>query len=350
MKSEIGQREILLSFMEIATATASAEDLDGVLEMIARALGRLFPLDGAALGLLEDGTVMVREVLGSAGAERGDPVRLPADGSHLLGWVIARAKPVWRNDIAAELRFAESLPAGGMLSDMVIPLRARGQIIGAFRVACRRKQAFDFEDFEVLQRCADLTAVAVETQRLLLTTKKMAEVDGVTGVFNHRHFLALVDQEVSRSHRTSRPVALLMIDIDNFKAFNDTHGHQAGDEVLRHVAQVASGTLRRSDAVARYGGEEFAAILQDSDADGAVAVAEKVRSAVEKTPLVLQAVPHPLRVSVSIGVASCPADAGSAAELVAAADRGLYRAKRGGKNRVCRPPQTLQENREVRNE
>lgn len=335
--TETGLRQILLSFMEIASATAAAEDLDGVLETIARALGRLFPVDGAALGLVEDGGVIVREVLGQATRERRDPVRLPADGLHLLAWVIARGKPLWRNDIEAELRFAESLPGGGMLSDMVIPLQARGRVIGAFRVACRRKHAFDFEDFEVMQRCADLMAVAVETQRLLLATKRMAEVDGVTGVFNHRHFLGLVDQEVTRSQRTGRPVALLMIDIDNFKRFNDTYGHQAGDEVLRHVAQIAARTLRRSDAVARYGGEEFAAILQDSDSAGGMTVAEKIRGEVERSPLVLPEMPRPLRVSVSIGVASCPAEAGTATELVAAADRGLYRAKRSGKNRVCRP-------------
>jgi diguanylate cyclase (GGDEF)-like protein len=328
-------RRVLLSFMEIAAATAGAEDLDGVLETIARALGRLFPVDGAALGLLEDGSVVVREILRSGATVRRDPERLPADGSHLMSWAIRRGRPLWRNDVPSELRFAESLPASGLRSDMVIPLRARGELIGAFLVGSRRRHAFDREDFEVLQRCSDMTAVAVETQRLLLATRRLSETDGVTGVFNHRHFATLIRQEVERARRLDRPVALLMIDIDNFKRFNDTYGHQAGDEVLRHVAQLVARLLRRSDVVARYGGEEFAAILQDAAADGASPVAEKIRQEVEKSALALPGLPRHLRVTVSIGLASFPADARNATELVGAADRGLYRAKRTGKNRVC---------------
>src|SRR3989338_8964768 len=210
--------------------------------------------------------------------------------------------------------------------------------MGAFRVACRRRHAFDPEDFEVLKRCADMTAVAVETQRLLLATKRLAELEGVTGVFNHRHFRTLLDQEVDRARRLDRPIALIMIDIDNFKRFNDTYGHQAGDEVLRHVAQLAARVLRCSYAVARYGGEEFVALLPDAEAPDAMSVAEKMRTEVEKNPLTLSGMLRPLHVSVSLGVASFPADAINAPDLVATADRGLYQAKRSGKNRVCHPP------------
>lgn len=329
-------RRVLLSLLEIAAATAGVEDLDGVLETIARALGRLFPVDGAALGLLEDGSVVVREILRAGETVRRDPERLPADGSHLISWVLNRDRPLWRSDIASELRFGESLPSSGLRSDMVIPLRARGELIGAFLVGSRRRHAFDLEDFEVLQRCADLTAVAVETQRLLMTTRRLSETDGVTGVFNHRHFAALIRQEVERGRRLDRPVALLMIDIDSFKRFNDTYGHQAGDEVLRHVAQLVARLLRRSDVVARYGGEEFAAILQDAAVEGATPVAEKIRREVENSPLSLPGIPRHLRVTVSIGMAAFPADGRNATELVAAADRGLYEAKRTGRNRVCR--------------
>ncbi len=324
--------------MEIATATAGAEDLDTVLEKIAQSLRRLFPVDGAALGLLEGDSIMVREVLKRGQKAPRDPERLPADASHLMGWVIRNEKPVWRNDVTAEMRFAESARRGSLRSDMTIPLKARGRVMGAFRVACRRRHAFDPEDFEVLKRCADITAVAVETQRLLLATKRLAELDGVTGVFNHRHFRTLLDQEVDRARRLERPVALIMIDIDNFKRFNDTYGHQAGDEVLRHVAQLAARVLRRSDAVARYGGEEFVALLPDAEMPDAMSVAEKIRAEVETNPLTLTGMLRPLHVSVSLGVASFPADAINGPDLVATADRGLYQAKRSGKNRACHAP------------
>ncbi|HEU4402733.1 MAG TPA: diguanylate cyclase [Candidatus Polarisedimenticolia bacterium] len=332
--AEGAERQVLLSLMEIASAAAAAEDMDGVLETIARALGRLFPVDGATLGLLEDGDILAREILRRGAAVRREAQRLPADGSHLLGWVITQRRPLWRNDLRSELRFAESLPAGAMRSDMVIPLKARGRVTGAFRVACRRRHAFEPEDFEVLQRCADVTAVAVETQRLLLATRRLSEVDGLTGVSNHRHLLGLLDQEVERARRAELPVSLLMIDIDDFKRVNDTHGHQTGDEVLRHVAQLVSKLLRRSDVVGRYGGEEFAVILPEADGEAALSIGETIRGEVERSPLVLQTLPRGLPVRVSVGVASLPDDAEGAAGLVSEADRGLYQAKRTGKNCV----------------
>ena len=255
-----------------------------------------------------------------------------------MGWVIRNEKALWRNDFSAEMRFTEKPVRGGLRSDMTIPLRARGQVMGAFRVGCRRRHAFDPDDFEVLKRCADMTAVAVETQRLLLATRRLAELDGVTGVYNHRHFRTLLDQEVERARRGERSVALVMIDIDDFKRFNDTYGHQAGDEVLRHVAQTVARVLRRSDTVARYGGEEFVVLLVDAATPEAVPVAETIRAEVEKTSLTISGMLRPLQVTVSLGVASFPADAINGPDLVAAADRGLYQAKRTGKNRACHAP------------
>ncbi|MFQ5877167.1 MAG: diguanylate cyclase [Acidobacteriota bacterium] len=331
-------RRFLRAYMEIASACAGAEDLDGVLERIARSLGRLFPVDGAALGLREEGAIVVREILRRGGAVRRDPVHLAAEESHLMGRVILGGRPLWRNDISTELRFSESLRGSGLRSDMTIPLRARGEIMGAFRVASRRRHAYDPEDFQVLQHCADLTAVAVETQRLLLRTRRLSQVDGLTGVHNHRHFLDLLVQEVDRARRTDRTVSLLMLDIDDFKRFNDAHGHPVGDEVLRHVADLVARLLRRSDTVARYGGEEFAVILPEAGPDEALAIGETLRSEVEGRDLRLPGLKRPLRVRVSVGAATLPGDASSPSALVEAADRGLYRAKRRGKNQVCRAP------------
>jgi diguanylate cyclase (GGDEF)-like protein len=332
------EREILNTFLEIAAATAGVEDLDEILTAIANALGRLFPVDGAGLGLLEEEAIVVREILRRGEAVRREPERLPADDSHLMGYVIGRRRALLRNDVRAEVRFAESLPQAGMRSDMTIPLRTRGKIIGAFGVGSRTRHAFEISDFDLLQKSADLTAVAVETQRLLDRTRRLSEIDGLTGVANHRHFVGLLDQEVEAARRADRSVALLMIDVDDFKRVNDTHGHQAGDELLRHVAQLAAKLLRRSDVVARYGGEEFAIILPDSGLEGAMTAAEAIRSEVERTPLPRAASDRALEARVSVGVAALPVDASTAGDLVAAADRALYQAKRTGKNRVCHIP------------
>jgi diguanylate cyclase (GGDEF)-like protein len=329
------ERRTLRGFMDIASATAAVEDLDGVLETIAAALARLFPVDGAALGLIDGDQIVVREIFRDGRPARRDPERLPGDGSHLLSWVAHSGRALWRNNVATELRFAESLPGRQSGSDMAIPLRVRGSIMGVLRVSCRRRHAFDPEDFEVLQRCSDILSVAVETQRLLLHTRRLAETDGVTGVFNHRYFVTALRQELDRARRLGRAASLVLVDIDHFKRFNDTYGHQAGDEVLRHVAQTVARTLRRSDVVSRYGGEEFAAILQDVDLETALLVAEKIRRAIERGRFQVTAIPRPLEVTISAGVSAFPEDAGTPAELLACADGGLYDAKRGGRNRVC---------------
>jgi diguanylate cyclase (GGDEF)-like protein len=331
----VDQSALLISLLEIAAATAGAEDLDRLLETIARELGRLFPVDAAAVALAEDGIIAATEVLQREGTSRRDSDRLPHDDSHHLGWVVTRDRPLWRNDIGAELRFKESLPRAGMRSDMTIPLRARGRVMGAFRVACRRPHAYDPEDFEVLKRLADLVAVAVESQRLLLATRRMAEVDGLTGISNRRHFQEALAREAGRSRSTGKPLAIIMIDVDHFKRINDTRGHLAGDALLRHVAQTVSRLLRRSDLLARYGGEEFAALLAGADRTSAARVAENLRGAIENAPLEAAFPAPPLRATISLGVASLPENGPHESAVLEAADRALYRAKREGRNRVA---------------
>ncbi len=336
--SEEDDRQFLASFLEIASASAMADDLDTVLVKITEALGRLFPVDGATLAIREEGGIILREVMELGGEPPREGESLPEDDSHLMGRVILRDRPMWRNDTTSELRFEDVPGRVRLRSDMTIPLHARGRVMGAFRVGSCRRHAYDPEDFDVLQRCADLTAVAVETQRLLQATRRLSEQDGLTGVSNHRHFLTLLQQEVARSRRTDRSLALLMIDIDDFKRINDTHGHQAGDQVLRHVAQLVSKMLRRSDTVARYGGEEFAVLLPEATFEQAMKVGEALRAEVEGAPITMSEPGLPLRARVSIGVAVLPGDAFGPGDLVGAADRGLYQAKRSGKNRICHAP------------
>jgi diguanylate cyclase (GGDEF)-like protein len=208
--------------------------------------------------------------------------------------------------------------------------------MGVFRVACRKRHAYEPEEFEVLQRLADLMAVAVENQRLLQATRRMAEVDGLTGVCNHRHFKLLLGRETERSRSTSQPMALLMADIDHFKRVNDAHGHPAGDAVLRHVAATLARRLRRSDVLARYGGEEFAVLLPGTDARAAAKLADDLRAEVEREPARLPPSQAPLHVTLSLGVAALPEDADNELRLLEAADRALYDAKRRGRNRVAR--------------
>ncbi len=164
--------------------------------------------------------------------------------------------------------------------------------------------------------------------------EELATTDGLTGLFNHRHFKGLLETEVNRSRRLDFPTSLLMLDVDHFKIYNDTHGHPAGDVVLRGVAELLRSRLRGTDVPCRYGGEEFAVILLDTGKQMAMAVAEEIRSRIEATPFDGQESQPGGVLSISVGVASFPDDAEDHAALLRAADEALYAAKRSGRNRV----------------
>lgn len=159
--------------------------------------------------------------------------------------------------------------------------------------------------------------------------------DGLTGLFNRREFDERFERECRASQRTNTPLSLLMIDIDYFKGFNDSQGHQQGDECLQRVAAVIEQSMQRGrDLAARYGGEEFICLLPETDQEGAAAVAEKVRVAVERL-----AIPHKDGgregvVTISVGVATAALCAGNGSELLRRADASLYKAKAEGRNRV----------------
>ncbi|MDQ3368775.1 MAG: diguanylate cyclase [Myxococcota bacterium] len=169
---------------------------------------------------------------------------------------------------------------------------------------------------------------------------QLAVTDGLTNLYNHRHFHERLTLEVERSQRSGLPLSLLMLDVDHFKRFNDTFGHPAGDEVLRQLARVLADTRRANDVVARYGGEEFAVILVDTAKFTAAKVAERVRERIYAHDF-SEAAPHVGKLSVSIGVATFPEDSGDAEALVRAADTALYAAKHAGRNRVVLATESL---------
>jgi diguanylate cyclase (GGDEF)-like protein len=162
---------------------------------------------------------------------------------------------------------------------------------------------------------------------------RMTTVDGLTQVFNRRYFEDAIERELSRSRRYTRPLALVMIDIDHFKKINDGYGHLAGDAVLKDVAGVIRSRTRREDVLARYGGEEFALLLPEIDVKGATHLAEKLRKLVEKHTFTFDGETIP--VTLSAGVAVVLKKSEDSQELIRRADEKLYEAKSAGRNRVA---------------
>ncbi|MBI4682604.1 MAG: GGDEF domain-containing protein [Nitrospirae bacterium] len=176
--------------------------------------------------------------------------------------------------------------------------------------------------------------LAVEAWEIKEKLREVAIKDGLTNLYNHRHFQDILDKEIPRVERYSHVLSLIMIDIDYFKKFNDTYGHPQGDIVLRSVADVFEKTIRTTDTAARYGGEEFAVILPETDIKGAVIIAEKLRQIVEKLELKLG--DKIVNVTISLGVTNYDPARGrkTKAEIIDAADKALYNSKKTGRNKL----------------
>jgi len=221
----------------------------------------------------------------------------------------------------------------------ILPLRRRRRLIGSLNLGSR-----DFARFaagmatDFVERLAGIIAICFENVANHERLKHLSLSDALTGVHNRRYFDQRLEEEADRARRSRRPLSCLFVDVDRFKSINDRFGHPAGDEVLRGIARRIKAELRLSDALGRYGGEEFAAVLSDSDAAMARAVAERVRAAVAAAPFP-DGAGRAIPVTVSLGIATALPDrfasgAALSAHLVAAADRGVYRAKADGRNCV----------------
>jgi diguanylate cyclase (GGDEF)-like protein len=217
----------------------------------------------------------------------------------------------------------------GHLSTRVPPLR--GSELGELTDTINRMASALQHERENLERA--VTERTRELQEANARLERLAVTDGLTGVFNHRRFQEQLQSELIRSERHKRPMGVLMVDVDFFKKVNDAMGHPAGDELLRRLAEVLGADLRQTDMIARYGGEEFAVILPETTKSEAMQVAERMRIAVE-AKINAGTTVFPMKVTVSIGVATFPEDGKSVEQVLTAADQAMYVAKRQGRNRV----------------
>jgi diguanylate cyclase (GGDEF)-like protein len=239
-------------------------------------------------------------------------------------WVLSHGESRLIPDVSR----SELLPASGEARGawMGVPIVIYGQVEGVLAVHTPRPGVLGPDHLRLLESIGAQATVALQNARLY----ELAMVDGLTGLFVRRYFDARLEEEVQRARRYGAGFSIVMMDIDNFKELNDTHGHQAGDQVLRAVASIVRREMRAVDTAARYGGEEISFILPRTGVVEAHNVAERVRGQVAGFETEAG-----LSVTASFGVASYPeSGASDADELLALADRALYRAKRAGKNRV----------------
>jgi diguanylate cyclase (GGDEF)-like protein len=250
---------------------------------------------------------------------------------------LAASLPVRGLDIGKAVVFDADTRLKGLASIKVIPLKAQPlraedpAALGTLVLGSRRPEAFGADTVRQLEVLALQAAETIQRARLFDTNERLATTDGLTGLLNHRTFQGRLDEALLGARRYGRKLSIILCDIDHFKAVNDTYGHPVGDQVLREVARSLAKEARTTDLVARYGGEEFAVVMEETDTAGGLVIAERIRERI--AALVTETPQGPLRVTMSLGVATFPDDGQKKAELVEKADACLYQAKRQGRNR-----------------
>jgi len=225
--------------------------------------------------------------------------------------------------------FENSAPFEEKIKNLIsVPLKVKDRVTGVINVVNKNKgEDFNADDQRLMEALAQQAAMAVEHARLY----ELAITDGMTKLFIHRYFQARLDEELMRAKRYHTSVSLILFDIDHFKIFNDTYGHQQGDIVLAETAKITKQAIRDTiDIPARYGGEEFTIILPETDSKGAQLVAERLRKMVESYDFPGQG--QALKVTISLGISTYPDHAGSKSVLIKKADLALYNCKKHGRN------------------
>ena len=328
--------------------------LEDVLDQVYDSFFSLIPYDRIGLALLEDDRRIVRARWARSEASR---VRLgPGYAAALAGSsleeVIRTGHPRILNDLEAYL---EANPGSdstrliveeGMRSSLTCPLIVKGEPVGFLYFSSTRPGAYDETHQDLFMQIADQLATIVEKSRLydellrlnerlqetMDALERLATRDSLTGLWNRRSILELLQRELARCAREGRTLVAVMVDIDHFKRINDEIGHLAGDEVLREVTHRVGSSLRSADVLGRLGGEEFLFILSPADEQSAREVMERARLACVAAPIVSDS--SSFEVTVSLGAAVVAAGRGEdLSAVLRAADRALYRAKHGGRNR-----------------
>lgn len=274
--------------------------------------------------------------------ERGYKVIPPVGKDRITRWkgtllanAIDTGQAIYRSDLSKDS--LPPLPPGCGNSNEIgsiifIPMFHEEETVGILVVYSEKRDAFTSHLFELLRVLANQASLSISNAILHQEIKTLALTDGLTGLYNHRHFQERLAEEFKKAERFSEPLSLILTDIDHFKRVNDTYGHPAGDVVLKGFSRIIRETVREIDIPARYGGEEFAIMALKADAPEAKKIAERIRKRVQKERFQAEGVE--INVTVSLGIASYPRDASSREELIEHADQSLYRAKESGRNRT----------------
>ncbi|MFQ5652380.1 MAG: diguanylate cyclase [bacterium] len=331
LQASFSQMQIVYEF---AFFLSSFLELEELLEFVKNKLRQTLDLDAYALLFLDEGGESLtmqssfglrHELSGKDGEGALEEVFQDVARSNTLSYIGDTA--------TADIQFTKT--TGSLLC---LPLaKQTNEVIGVVAVFKSATHAFVPETIQLLVKISQLLAVVLDKILVYEQTRALSLRDELTGLYNRRYFNQTYEQELQRCKRYHRPLAVLMLDIDSFKKYNDMHGHLQGDEVLKKVAQVLGNILRKADILARYGGEEFVILLPEISKEQAKKAADKLRRRIEKEKFSFEEDQPEGCLTVSVGLAAFPEDSEDLRKLLELADRAMYSAKAAGKNCVVWP-------------
>lgn len=314
----------LSHFSEMAKDITSSRTLGETIQQVMRHLGKVFAPDNWSLLLRNQKTGNLQFVFVTGeGADRIQGLELEK-GHGVAGWVADHAECLMVADVKTDRRFTPEIDrVSGFVTNSIIavPLVARTRVYGVIELVNKiDKTPFTTLDLHILKAIADFTAIAIERVYYLRAMKKLALTDPLTGLNNRRSFDKVLEREMERTKRLKTTFALLILDIDYFKAINDQHGHPVGDLILKTVARILTETTRKADCCARLGGDEFAVLLPEADQSATHFLVRRIHKLIESAN---ENSPYPFSVSIGARIV----DIDHPESIMNEADKAMYNSK-----------------------
>jgi diguanylate cyclase (GGDEF)-like protein len=330
VKDELRKHTLIYKVNNIITSTL---DLKVVLDKIVESVREYFEYLHCAILLLDEQKESLYIAASDgylSGSKENFWIRL---GEGVTGKVAAIGKPLLLQDVTKFKGYIAGIE--GARSELAVPLKVKDKLIGVLNVESKELNAFDEGDLKLLLVLSTPVAIAIQNAQLHQQIKNLAITDELTGLYNFRYLIERLEEEIKRTQRYKRSLALIMADIDHFKKYNDSFGHLEGNKVLKVLADILKVSVREVDIVGRYGGEEFIIILPEAGKEEAREIAERMRFKVERYKFINNKNhPNENKLTLSLGVTSCFREFISLESLIYKVDQALYQAKRKGRNRV----------------
>lgn len=330
------QSDEMQIFHDVAKALTSSLDLDTVLQTILEKIAAYFKPDTWALLLLDEQTQeLYYTVAVGKGCDSVNALRL-LSGESLARWVVDQGEPLVVSDVNHDSRIDPGTRDDFFLescSVLAIPVRASGRVLGVMELVNSDMNIYGRGEM-LLQALADYAAIAIENARAVQRIQELSITDDCTGVYNARHMLTVLAEEVRRSERFGYEFSVLFMDLDHFKSINDAHGHLIGSKLLGQFGQNLRRNLRLVDAAFRYGGDEFAVLLPQTGKDAAIHVARRLLKSFRNREWLTED-GLSLKLRASVGIATYPHDGSSSQAIVQSADELMYMVKEGGRDNIA---------------